>query len=506
MNPVSDNDDDPAHVRIRNVTSSSFEFQIEEWEYQDGIHGAETIAYLVLEAGRHQLSDGTEIEAGKISADSSFSSYSFQQAFSGTPALLAQVQTYNEADACNVHVRNVTSSGFQLLVIEEEAGGGTGSGQSHASETVGYVAIEQAHGQTDGLTYDAKVTPNDITDAWHPITFSQAFPASPVFLATVNTTDGGNTMDTRYRNLSASGVELQCDEEQSADSEVGHTTEAFGYLAVYPAGDIRIGGGTRPSAPYTTGSSDGRMIGVDNGRSGASEEGPGSFPLGGVWTSYVQSAGSPVIDGNRLYVQGNYYGCQLYCLDAETGSKLWIFDAPEWTYERFNSRSLAAADGNVYVTTKNNAGTNYPLGTIYCLDALTGSVKWKKEHPAELNYGVTPPVVADGKVYVSFIGDELYALDENTGSEIWHTTNGASAAAYAGLGYGDGKIFNIVSGYMSAYDVTNGTLLWKVYVNRPWYAESAPVVVSGRVYVARNENSSSAVGVYSTTDGSLLGD
>jgi len=50
MSPVSANGGDPCHARVRNVTSSSFQFSVEEWDYLDGNHGAdETLYYLVVE-------------------------------------------------------------------------------------------------------------------------------------------------------------------------------------------------------------------------------------------------------------------------------------------------------------------------------------------------------------------------------------------------------------------------------------------------------------------------
>lgn len=54
----------------------------------------------------------------------------------------------------------------------------------------------------------------------------------PVFLADMQTTDGGNTANLRWTNRDFSGVDVQVDEEQSRDNEVWHTTEVVGYLAL----------------------------------------------------------------------------------------------------------------------------------------------------------------------------------------------------------------------------------------------------------------------------------
>jgi len=34
------NDADPMTMRVRNVTDTGFEWQIDEWDYLDGVHGS----------------------------------------------------------------------------------------------------------------------------------------------------------------------------------------------------------------------------------------------------------------------------------------------------------------------------------------------------------------------------------------------------------------------------------------------------------------------------------
>ncbi len=54
---------DPATIRVRNVTSQSFEAKIQEWDYLDGVHASTAAAYLVLEgslpAESQSYCDGT---------------------------------------------------------------------------------------------------------------------------------------------------------------------------------------------------------------------------------------------------------------------------------------------------------------------------------------------------------------------------------------------------------------------------------------------------------------
>ncbi len=82
-------------MRVRKVTSSSFEFQLDEWSYLDGVHGAETVSYLVVEAGEYQLSSGRRLIAGRttgVDFDNPRTQTFAAGAFTQTPLVLAQVR------------------------------------------------------------------------------------------------------------------------------------------------------------------------------------------------------------------------------------------------------------------------------------------------------------------------------------------------------------------------------------------------------------------------------
>jgi hypothetical protein len=141
INPVvmaqvmTSNDGDPAHIRVQSIQGDSFKFQIEEWDYQDGVHGIETVGFMVLEQGVHTLVDDTVVEVGTIEVNQSFATGTFMQNFNRPPTLFSQCMTVNEADAVVTRQRNITRRGFQVKLREQEI-----NIDSHATETVGYVA------------------------------------------------------------------------------------------------------------------------------------------------------------------------------------------------------------------------------------------------------------------------------------------------------------------------------------------------------------------------------
>ena len=223
MSPVSSNDNDPITVRVRNVTANSFEFQIDEWEYQDGVHGTETVSWLVVEEGDHTLDDGTRIVAGSSDVSTSFSNISWD-AFTSTPVALSQVVTTNDPKAVTTRQKSVSSTGFQVSLEVEEAGTG------HANETVNWIAISTV----SNSDIESGTTGDSIKQSWVSKNFASPKSASPVLLAAMQTTDGGDTATSRIHNLTETGFEVKIEEEKSENTEVKHTAENVGYLALAP--------------------------------------------------------------------------------------------------------------------------------------------------------------------------------------------------------------------------------------------------------------------------------
>jgi outer membrane protein assembly factor BamB len=121
---------------------------------------------------------------------------------------------------------------------------------------------------------------------------------------------------------------------------------------------------------------------------------------------------SPCVSGGRVYVGEGFHqhvGCKLYCLDADTGAKVWEVQTASHT-----ESSPCVADGRVYF----GAGDD----GLYCLDAATGAKVW------HLNAGLhvdANPLVSSGRLYCgSGVGDTyketcVFCLDAATGKELW---------------------------------------------------------------------------------------
>ena len=219
MGPLSFNGADPAHVRIRNVNQTSFQFKIEEWNYLDGKHGRETVSYLIVEEGRASY-DNILVQAGKVQAGTTFTQVTFPKRFRSVPVVLAMTQTFNGPDAIITQVSDVTAAGFRVKIQEEEGGD-----QRHTPETVAYLAINptsQSHARANMLS--------GYTQDWKNLV--SATPGIPVLLAGVTSNNGADPVEIRY-SLLPKDVQIKLEEERSKDNEVSHQEENVAYIALW---------------------------------------------------------------------------------------------------------------------------------------------------------------------------------------------------------------------------------------------------------------------------------
>lgn len=132
---------DPGVARISNViggTSTSFDIRFQEWDYRDGAHINEVIPYILIDAGVMILPNGVVLEAGTMNLTGTkvWRSHAFTYNFPSQPSLLLTIQSENEVDAVTVRARNLSTSGFDAAMFEQES-----FNNGHATETVGYLAI-----------------------------------------------------------------------------------------------------------------------------------------------------------------------------------------------------------------------------------------------------------------------------------------------------------------------------------------------------------------------------
>ncbi|MCF6355679.1 MAG: choice-of-anchor D domain-containing protein [Candidatus Polarisedimenticolaceae bacterium] len=233
--PASQNEVDPAVVRIRNVTTRGFELKIQEWEYLDGEHADEQVNYIVMERGNHVLKDGTRIEAGQFEASNTdaFETVLFVRPKAVPPVILSSVVSYNEEDAVTGRIREIDEEGFQYL-LQEQAGSAAG----HATETISYIAWEASIGRQDGISFEVSCRGNAEVQQFQNIEFISSYAPSLLFVADLQTAEGSDAVNLRWREKDKESIEVLIDQERSQPGEsASASVEEIGYLVLSEQAD-----------------------------------------------------------------------------------------------------------------------------------------------------------------------------------------------------------------------------------------------------------------------------
>jgi hypothetical protein len=83
-----------------------------------------------------------------------------------------------------------------------------------------------------GLVFEVQKTLEEMAHKWQTLTFIERFTALPVFLADLQTADGGDAAGLLWENKDFFGVDVQVVEAHSARSAIQPTTAAVGYIAL----------------------------------------------------------------------------------------------------------------------------------------------------------------------------------------------------------------------------------------------------------------------------------
>ena len=198
--PLSRADGTAAHIRVRNVLNvdpansnrASFEYQVDEWDFQDGIHGVETVSYMVMEEGVYAIG-GQIVQAGAVvgvteTGSTQYVSDSYWAAdiyFEREPAIFAQCVSTEETSAAIARVDTVDTlldypMNFRLRLTEAE-----NADQIHTAETVHYIVMPGGSGQfmsaNTSFRFNAGVS-NTLSTTNSVLTFPQKY-AQPSFFA-----------------------------------------------------------------------------------------------------------------------------------------------------------------------------------------------------------------------------------------------------------------------------------------------------------------------------------
>ncbi|MEO0075810.1 MAG: PQQ-binding-like beta-propeller repeat protein [candidate division WOR-3 bacterium] len=189
--------------------------------------------------------------------------------------------------------------------------------------------------------------------------------------------------------------------------------------------------------------------------------------------TYDEFGSSVAFSGNRLYVGCDDY--KLYCLqdNISSVSLLWSY----YTGSEIGSSPAIDAAGNVYFADDSGYVTSL---------TSTGTVRWR------IKYGISiwsSPTLTSDRLYIGTDDGYLYALNPNTGAQIWRYTadDGIRSSPVIGtdnniyFGCNDGKLYALTT----AGTIKSG---FPVQLSDEEINSSPAIALDGTIVVYTNED------------------
>ncbi|HEV7157037.1 MAG TPA: PQQ-binding-like beta-propeller repeat protein [Caulobacteraceae bacterium] len=167
----------------------------------------------------------------------------------------------------------------------------------------------------------------------------------------------------------------------------------------------------------------------------------------------------PIAFGGRLFLMDG--AADVSAHDAVSGGQIWrinIMPKSKRDHEAWGG-GLAYDNGKIFVSSG--------FREVVALDAATGRLLWRTMTDAPLH---AAPTVADGRVYVEDVNDELQAFDETGGNPLWTyqalTEPARILAATSPAVENETLVSSFASGELVALRAANGNELWNDSLSR----------------------------------------
>jgi outer membrane protein assembly factor BamB len=161
----------------------------------------------------------------------------------------------------------------------------------------------------------------------------------------------------------------------------------------------------------------------------------------------------PATDGEQVYAAS--FNGNVVALETNRGKKVW-----KTNFDLSFTSGPTFKDGILVLGTNN--------GELIALDALTGGVLWATTVSSEI---LAPVAIKDDKIFVRTVDGSLTALSKEDGTQQWLVKHKVPRLSLRGtsapVNFANAVLCGFDDGKVSAYDVTNGTLLWETMLTPP---------------------------------------
>lgn len=171
-------------------------------------------------------------EISKLTVGDSWQNITFDRAYDD-PIVFALSPSMNELELVATRLRNISSTGAEILLQEPGRIAGVADPRDHVDETVTLLVLERGvHTLSDGTVLEVGTidTGKLYVQGFEQLSYSDAFDDRPAVFSQVQTFNGTDWVVSRQRNVDAAGFEMTLQEEEF--DNLAHMPETVGWLAI----------------------------------------------------------------------------------------------------------------------------------------------------------------------------------------------------------------------------------------------------------------------------------
>ncbi len=213
-----------------------------------------------------------------------------------------------------------------------------------------------------------------------------------------------------------------------------------------------------------------------------------------VWSTPIgEGYSGPAVADGRVYITDLIRDQRLervLCLDAETGKVIWTH-----AYEVIYRVSYPAGPRSTPVIDEGLVYTIGAMGHMFCLEAKTGDVKWKKNFVDEFDtnlpiWGMVASPLIEGNQLITLVGGKnslVVSFDKTTGKELWRSLDDPEVGYCPPVIFPIGKTRQLIVWHpraVSSLDPKTGKVNWEVpFRVRAGLTIPTPRLVGNRIFV-----------------------
>ncbi len=188
----------------------------------------------------------------------------------------------------------------------------------------------------------------------------------------------------------------------------------------------------------------------------------------------------PAAEANCI-VFGSWDG-YFYCVSANDGQLIWKNLISENPYYSAATSNPLIIHQKVIVSSHDHA--------VRAFDLFSGQIIWERREQENHKPGYSSPAYHDGKVILGSLSGHVFAIDENTGADVWTTplSDSTDLVFDSSPAIADTMVFvGTIGGHLECFDVADGKNIYSYKLSNHFIFSTPAYRNDGIVYVGSND-------------------